>query len=51
MEKMSILIENLEFLASHNKNYTNKQYYAILECLDIIKEMEEKSQSVQSGSL
>lgn len=29
MEKMSILIENLEFLASHNKNYTNKQYYTI----------------------
>lgn len=51
MEKMSILIENLEFLASHNKNYTNKQYYTILECLDIVKELEEKSQSVQSESL
>ena len=43
MDKMSILVENLEFLASHNKNYTNKQYFTILECLDIVKEFEEKA--------
>lgn len=43
MEKMSILIKNLDFLASHNKNYTNKQYFTILECLDIVKELEEKA--------
>ena len=42
MEKMSILIENLEFLESHNKNYTKKQYYTILECLEIAKELEQK---------
>ncbi len=46
MEKMSILIEKLEYLADHNKNYTNKQYFAILECLEIAKEMEEKSKIV-----
>lgn len=43
MEKISILIENLEFLASHNKNYTKKQYYTILECLEIAKELEQKA--------
>lgn len=43
MEKIESLIENLEFLASHNKNYTNNQYFTILECLDIAKELEEKA--------
>lgn len=49
MGKMSILIENIEFLASHNKNYTKKQYYTILECLEIAKEMEEKASLCKEG--
>lgn len=49
MEKMSILIENLEFLASHNKNYTKKQYYTILECLEIAKGLEQKANLCKEG--
>lgn len=30
----------LEWLKSHNKNYTKQQYYTILECLEIIDEIE-----------
>ena len=49
MEKISILIEYLEFLASHNKNYTKKQYYTILECLEIAKELEQKANLCKEG--
>ena len=30
----------LKWLESHNKNYTKQQYYTILECLEIIDEIE-----------
>ena len=32
----------LEWLESHNKNYNQEQYYKILDCLEIVKSMEEK---------
>ena len=32
------LKHKLEWLYTHNKNYTNEQYYKIDECLDIVKE-------------
>lgn len=32
----------LEWLKSHNKNYNQEQYYKILDCLEIVKSMEEK---------
>lgn len=35
------LQNNLEWLASHNKNYNRAQYYKILDCLEIVKSMEE----------
>lgn len=31
----------LEWLESHNKNYTQEQYYKILDCLEIVENMEE----------
>ena len=34
------LKRKLEWLESHNKNYTKQQYYTILECLEIIEEIE-----------
>ena len=32
--------DNLEYLESHNKNYTKKQYYIISDLTDIFKFME-----------
>jgi hypothetical protein len=32
--------DNLEYLESHNKNYTNKQYHIIADLADIFKFME-----------
>ena len=32
-----VLTENIDFLASHNKNLTKEQYYKILELQEIIK--------------
>ena len=34
------LKEKLEWLFMHNKNYTNQQYYTILDCLELIEKME-----------
>ena len=31
------IIKHLEFLESHNKNYTKEQYNKIIDLLDIIK--------------
>ena len=31
----------LDWLKSHNKNYTQEQYYKILDCLEIVESMEE----------
>ena len=36
MNTLKTLKKQLEWLATHNKNYTKKQYYAILECLELI---------------
>jgi hypothetical protein len=30
----------LQWLSTHNKNYTKQQYYMILDCLEIIEAME-----------
>jgi len=43
--KKQLLIEKLEYLASHNTNYTKQQYYTIIECLDIAK-----AQAVRTGA-
>ena len=34
------LKEKLEWLSTNNKNYTKQQYYEILECLEIIENLE-----------
>lgn len=31
----------LEWLESHNKNYNQEQYYKIIDCLEIVKSIEE----------
>lgn len=36
---MQELKKKLEYLATHNKNYTKKQYYTILDCLELIEEL------------
>ena len=33
------LVEMLEWLESHNKNYTKEQYFKIQECLELAKEL------------
>lgn len=33
------LVEKLEWLESHNKNYTKEQYYKIQDCLVLAKEL------------
>lgn len=38
--KIKELKEKLEWLSTHNKNYTKQQYYEILECLEIIEKLE-----------
>ncbi len=43
-ELLNQLKKHLEFLSTHNKNYTKKQYYIILECLELIEELEENYQ-------
>lgn len=40
-ELLNQLKTHLEWLSTHNKNYTKQQYYIILECLELIKEMED----------
>lgn len=39
MNTLKTLKKQLEWLATHNKNYTKKQYYAILECLEMIDDI------------
>lgn len=34
------ILENIEWLESHNKNYNNKQYHKILELKDICNSIE-----------
>lgn len=38
--KLYELKTKLKWLESHNKNYTKQQYYTILECLELIEEIE-----------
>ena len=39
MENLAELIQKLEWLTVHNKNYTKKQYYTIEQCLELAKEI------------
>ena len=36
-EKLEELKNKLEWLSTHNKNYTKQQYYIINDCLELIK--------------
>ena len=38
-ELLEEMLEEIEFLATHNKNLTNQQYYKILNIQDILKTM------------
>ena len=40
-ELLNQLKTHLEWLSTHNKNYTKQQYYTILECLELIEELED----------
>ena len=41
---LSKLADKLEWLITHNKNYTKEQYYKILECLEILSEIIKEKQ-------
>lgn len=34
---LKVLKDNLEWLSTHNKNYTKQQYYTIEDCLEIVE--------------
>lgn len=38
-ETLKQLKDNLEWLSTHNKNYTKQQYYTILDCLELLEKM------------
>lgn len=38
---LDYVIKQLEYLESHNKNYTRQQYYKILDLLEIVKAIKE----------
>ena len=40
-ELLNQLKTRLEWLSTHNKNYTKQQNYTILECLELIDELED----------
>lgn len=37
---LQVVKDNLDYLTTHNKNYTNKQYHIIADLADIFKFME-----------
>lgn len=39
-DAINYLIENLEYLEGNNKNYTSTQYWRIIDCLEIVKNIE-----------
>lgn len=39
-ETLKQLKEKLDWLSTHNKNYTKTQYYTILECLELLEDIE-----------
>lgn len=41
-EAIERLVENLEYLQAHNKNYNQNQYWKIVECLMIVDKIEIK---------
>lgn len=41
IETLKQLKTKLEWLSTHNKNYTKQQYYTILDCLELIENMED----------
>ena len=42
MKKIEKIKNNLQYLESHNKNYTKKQYELILDLIDLINEAEKE---------
>ena len=41
-ELLEEMLEEIEYLATHNKNLTNQQYYKVLNIQDILKALLEK---------